>query len=68
MTRRAKERDRDQSPHHNSDKSKSALLIAASMIAAVRLHKEEIKSSPKVHAGIADSIALAEMILKRLGR
>jgi hypothetical protein len=36
------------------------------LIAAVRLHRQEIKPSPLVHAKIADSIALAEMILAKL--
>jgi amino acid permease len=37
-------------------------LFAASLIAAMRLNREEIKSSPIVYAKIADSIRLAEMI------
>jgi hypothetical protein len=41
-------------------------LIAASLIAAVRLNREEIKSSPIVYSKIADSIRLAEMIQARL--
>jgi hypothetical protein len=48
------------------EKSKNALLIAASVIAAVRLAREEIKPSPKVIATINDSIRLAEMVLKQL--
>src|ERR1700733_10764836 len=44
----------------------AVLLIAASLIAAVRLNREEIRSSPSVHAKIADSIRLAEMIQARL--
>jgi hypothetical protein len=44
----------------------SVLLIAASLIAAVRLNRDEIKSSPVVYAKIADSIRLAEMIQARL--
>jgi hypothetical protein len=47
-------------------KTDSVLLIAASLIAAVRLNREEIKSSPVVYAKIADSIRLAEMIQTRL--
>jgi len=46
----------------------NALLIAASLIAAVRLNREEIKSSPAVSSKIADSIRLAEMIQSRLRR
>jgi hypothetical protein len=44
----------------------AAILIAASLIAAVRLNKEEIRPSPSVTAKIADSIRLAEMIQARL--
>jgi hypothetical protein len=44
----------------------AAILIAASLIAAVRLNREEIKSSPIVYSKIADSIRLAEMIQARL--
>jgi len=47
-------------------KPNAVLLIAASLIAAVRLNKEEIKPSPAVYAKIADSIRLAEMIQARL--
>ena len=47
-------------------KPSAVLLIAASLIAAVRLNREEIKSSPVVHSKIADSIRLAEMIQARL--
>jgi len=40
-------------------KSDGALLIAASIIAAVRLNKHEIKPSPALTAKVADSIKLA---------
>lgn len=55
-------------PNNNKDAKSlnSALLIAASLIAAVRLNREEIKSSPAVYTKIADSIRLAEMIQARL--
>jgi hypothetical protein len=55
---------------NNKDEKKpnAAILIAASLIAAVRLNREEIKPSPVVHAKIADSIRLAEMIQARLQR
>ena len=42
------------------------ILIAASLIATVRLNREEIRPSPWVTAKIADSIRLAEMIQARL--
>ena len=48
------------------EKPNAALLIAASFIAAVRLSREEIKSSPAVQSRIANSIRLAEMIQARL--
>jgi hypothetical protein len=51
----------------NEEKKPNAvLLIAASLIAAVRLNREEIKSSPIVYSKIADSIRLAEMIQAKL--
>jgi hypothetical protein len=50
------------------EKSKNALLIAASFIAAVRLAREEIKPTPKVLSTIADSIRLADLVQKQLNR
>lgn len=50
----------------SDDKSKNALLLAASLIAAVRLAREEIKPTPKVISTISDSIRLAEMIQKQI--
>jgi hypothetical protein len=47
-------------------KPNSPLLIASSLIAAVRLNREEIKASPSVTAKISESIRLAEMIQGRL--
>ena len=47
-------------------KPNAVLLIAASLIAAVRLNREEIKSSPSVNSKIAHGIRLAEMIQSRL--
>src|SRR6267154_3905108 len=54
--------------NNNKEKKKpnAVLLIAASLIAAVRMNREEIKSSPVVHSKIADSIRPAEMIQARL--
>jgi hypothetical protein len=43
-----------------------ALLVAASIIAAVRLSRHEIKPSPALTAKVADSITLAEIIQKNL--
>jgi hypothetical protein len=54
-------------PEMKEDKKQDAvLLIAASLIAAVRLNREDIKPSPAVHSKIADSIRLAQMIQARL--
>ncbi len=47
-------------------KSDGALLIAASILAAVRLNKYEIKPSPALTAKVADSIKLAEIIQQAL--
>ena len=47
-------------------KTKNALLIAASLIAAIRLAREEIKPSPRVISTVNDSIRLAEMIQKQI--
>ncbi len=49
-------------------RTKLALLIAASLIAAVRTAREEIKPTPKLKAAIADSIRLARMLLADLER
>jgi hypothetical protein len=61
--------DTQNNDSHNNKEAKnsnSVLLIAASLIAAVRLNREEIMSSPAVYSKIADSIRLAEMIQARL--
>ena len=46
--------------------SQRDLRSAASLIAAVRLNREEIKSSPSVNSKITHGIRLAEMIQSRL--
>jgi hypothetical protein len=48
------------------DRQRGALLIAASLIAAIRLRGEPITHSPKVLATISDSITLARMVLQRI--
>ncbi len=45
-----------------------ALLIAACIVAAIRLRGEPIKPSPKLTATIAESVALAKTILRELQR
>lgn len=49
------------------DRFASTLVIAAAIIAAVRLARDDINTpSPKVVSTIADSVLLAKMILKRV--
>ena len=52
------------------DRFASTLVIAASIIAAVRLAREEQvgRPSPRVVAAIGDAVALARMILDRIIR
>ena len=58
--------ERGEPSNKEETKPNAVLLIVASLIAAVRLNREEIKSSPIVYSKIADSIRLAEMIQSRL--
>ncbi len=48
------------------DRLKGALLVAATLTAAIRLRGEPINNSPKVMATIQDSIKLAQMVLRGL--
>lgn len=48
------------------DRHRGALLIAASLIAAIRLRGEPITASPKVVSVISDSLKLARMVLQRI--
>lgn len=41
-------------------------LLRQSVIAAIRLNREEIKNSPAVHSKVADSLKLAEMIIAKM--
>ena len=59
------EHQNKEAPGAEEKKPNAAILIAASLIAAVRLNREEIRSLPAVHSKIADSIRLAEMIPAR---
>jgi hypothetical protein len=43
-----------------------ALLVAASIVPAIRLRGAEIRESPTLHSTIKDSITLARMVLSRL--
>jgi len=46
----------------NKQRENGALLIAASIIAAIRLRGEPITRSPKVLATVSDSVTLARMV------
>lgn len=49
------------------DRFASTLVIAASIIAAVRLARDDINHpSPKLMTAVSDSVGLAQMILKRV--
>ena len=51
------------------DRFASTIVIAASIIAAVRLARDDIsRSSPRLTAAVADSVALARMILSQVVR
>jgi hypothetical protein len=45
-----------------------AVLVAATMVAAMRLRGEPVTPSPKVVSVVSDSIALARMVLARMER
>jgi hypothetical protein len=45
-----------------------ALLIAASLVAAIRLRGQDIRPSPKLTATIKDSLQLAQLVLAELQR
>jgi hypothetical protein len=52
-----------------TDRFASTLVIAASIIAAVRLARDDIgRPSPRVSSVIADSVSLARMILDKVVR
>jgi hypothetical protein len=51
------------------DRFASTLVISASIIAAVRLARDDIsRSSPRLTSVVADSVALARMILDTVVR
>jgi hypothetical protein len=64
--RRATAREEEQ---RKRDRFASTLVISASIIAAVRLAREDIsRPSPRLTLAVADSISLARMILDRAVR
>ncbi len=60
---------REEQERRTQDRLASTLVIAASIIAAVRLARDDISSpSPRLHSVIADSMQLARMIFDRIVR
>ena len=65
--RRANAREEQQ--RQKQDRFASTVVIAASVIAAVRLARDDIsRPSPRLTSVVADSVALARMILERVVR
>ena len=66
--RRAIAREQEEE-RRKQDRFASTIVIAAAIIAAVRLAREDIsRPSPRVNSAIADSVALARAILQRVVR
>lgn len=58
---------REQEERRTQDRFASTLVISASIIAAVRLAREDISTaSPRVMSAVADSVHLARLILKKV--
>ena len=58
---------REQEEWRTQERYASTLVISASIIAAVRLSREDISNpSQRVTGAIADSVSLARMILRRV--
>ena len=59
----------EEKQRQKQDRFPSTLVVAASIIAAVRLARDDISSpSPRLTSVVADSIGLARMILDRIVR
>jgi hypothetical protein len=60
---------REEAERMNRDRFASTLVIAASIIAAARLARDDIsRPSPRVQSVIADSVGLARRILESVVR
>jgi hypothetical protein len=60
---------REEEDRRTQDRFASTLVIAAAIIAAVRLARDDIsRPSPKLTSVIGDSVQLARMILNRVVR
>lgn len=57
---------REEQERRNQDRFASTIVIAAAIIAAVRLARDDISSpSPRIYAAVADSVNLARKILQK---
>ncbi len=52
----------------DKQRENGALLIAACIVAAIRLRGEPIRPSPKLTATVQESIELAKMVLREVQR
>jgi hypothetical protein len=68
VAREEEEGSRREQEQKMSDRFASTLVIAASVIAAVRLAREPDvgQASPRVAAAVTESIGLARMILEKI--
>jgi hypothetical protein len=58
---------REEQERRSQDRFASTIVIAAAIIAAVRLARDDISSpSPRIYAAVADSVSLARRILQRV--
>ena len=58
---------REEQERRNQDRFASTVVIAAAIIAAVHLARDDISSpSPRLYSAVSDSVGLAHMILKRV--
>ena len=58
---------REEQERRSQDRFASTIVIAAAIIAAVRLARDDIGSpSPRIYAAVADSVSVARKILKRV--
>jgi hypothetical protein len=58
---------REEQERRNQDRFASTIVIAAAIIAGVRLARDDISSSsPRIYAVVSDSVSLARKILQRV--
>ncbi len=68
VAREEQERMNEEEQRRRSDRFASTLVIAASIVAAVRLARDQniSRPSPRLTTVIADSVGLARMILEKI--